>query len=176
MEHFERFLGRLLLDRNITDLSQRAYVLATVKHETGGKWKPVYERYNGDPVEYFTGKYEGRADLGNAEPGDGYRFRGRGRVQLTGRRNYDRLGERLGIDLISNPDDVMDEDVDYDIIALGMAEGLFTGKKLADYIIPGGTVDLINARRIVNWTDKAAVIAGYARSYQSLLTSIRNSA
>lgn len=49
-------------------------------------------------------EYEGRADLGNTQPGDGPRFKGRGFVQVTGRGNYLRAGAALGIDLVDNPD------------------------------------------------------------------------
>ena len=54
--------------------------------------------------EYASGaEYEGRADLGNIYPNDGVRFKGRGIFQLTGRDNYIRLGQILGIDLVGNP-------------------------------------------------------------------------
>lgn len=49
-------------------------------------------------------RYEGRVDLGNTQPGDGERFKGRGLLQTTGRTNYDRTGKALGVDLLSFPE------------------------------------------------------------------------
>ncbi len=59
--------------------------------------------------EYASGKaYEGRADLGNTEAGDGPRFKGRGLIQLTGRTNYQRYGKILHLDLIGDPGQAAD--------------------------------------------------------------------
>lgn len=81
-----------------TPLAQAAF-LANVGHESGGlHWLTEL----GD-VGYFQ-KYEGRRDLGNTEPGDGFKFRGRGVLQTTGRANYKSLSNHLGIDFIANPD------------------------------------------------------------------------
>ena len=49
-------------------------------------------------------KYEGRADLGNTEEGDGYRYRGRGALQITGRKNYAEAGIALGLPLVDAPE------------------------------------------------------------------------
>lgn len=54
--------------------------------------------------EYASGAaYEGRSDLGNNQPGDGKRFKGRGYIQLTGRANYVTVGNAIGVDLVNNP-------------------------------------------------------------------------
>lgn len=57
-----------------------------------------------DPREIAKILYEGRRDLGNTEPGDGWRFHGRGYFQYTGRENYTIYGEKFGVDLVRNPD------------------------------------------------------------------------
>lgn len=62
--------------------------------------------------------YEGRKDLGNTEPGDGKRFKGRGPIQLTGRANYRRFGNLLGEDLEKNPKRAADPDVGFRVAVM----------------------------------------------------------
>ncbi|NLU61290.1 hypothetical protein HCA61_03305 [Rhodococcus sp. HNM0563] len=55
--------------------------------------------------EYASGRaYEGRADLGNTQPGDGERYKGRGAIQVTGRHNYEELSRHTGVDFVANPE------------------------------------------------------------------------
>ena len=72
------------------------HFLAQVAHESGG-FNYVRELASGDA-------YEGRDDLGNTEPGDGPRYRGRGLIQITGRANYQSCGDGLGVDLVGEPE------------------------------------------------------------------------
>lgn len=62
--------------------------------------------------------YEGRVDLGNINPGDGARYKGRGPIQLTGRANYKRYGDLLGIDLEDNPEQASTPEVGFQIAGL----------------------------------------------------------
>ena len=64
------------------------------------QFQPICEM--GGP-EYLS-RYDGRADLGNTQPGDGERFKGRGFIQLTGRVNYDAAGQALGLFLVDSPE------------------------------------------------------------------------
>lgn len=73
-----------------------AHFVGQLAHESGGF---IYRE------EIASGAaYEGRADLGNTQKGDGVRFKGRGYIQLTGRANYRKFGKLIGIDLIKEPD------------------------------------------------------------------------
>lgn len=75
-----------------------AHFLAQALHETAGFH---YLAELGGPA-YFA-RYDGRRDLGNLQPGDGARFKGRGIFQLTGRSNYAAMAQRTGVDLIADP-------------------------------------------------------------------------
>jgi len=88
---------------------RRAAFLAQLAHESGELryWE-----------ELADGKaYEGRKSLGNTQPGDGPRYKGRGPIQLTGRANYRAAGQALGIDLENNPERARDVDVGFRVAA-----------------------------------------------------------
>ncbi|WP_139975339.1 hypothetical protein [Ochrobactrum sp. CGA5] len=174
--------------------NQLAYVLATVRHETGGKMKPVRENMNyraerilevfgakhsakvtkaeaqklaGNPQAlaervYGLGNPKKAAELGNTQKGDGYKYRGGGYEQRTGRRNFRRVG------LESNPDKIVDPAEAAHAVIKDMVEGNYTGAKLSDFITLQKS-DFTNARRVINGLDSAALIAGYARDYDDAL-------
>ena len=166
-------LGRQMeVDKEITDLRWAAYMLATVKHECANKWKPITEFGNRSYFDkYETGTTIGKR-LGNTVKGDGYKYRGRGYVQITGRANYDKLSKALNLpqdqNLIDYPDNALIPAVAYGIMSYGMRNGTFTGKDLHDYI-SGNTCDYKNARRIINGLDQCDLIKGYAEKFEQVL-------
>lgn len=77
-----------------------AHFMAQLIHETGG-FHYMEEIWGPTPAQ---ARYEGRDDLGNDQPGDGLRFKGRGPIQVTGRANYRRYGNLIGIGLEQHPE------------------------------------------------------------------------
>jgi len=168
----EKLLDFADVDQTITDLRWLAYMLATVKHECADTYHPIQERGHKSYFDkYETGTAIG-ARLGNTEQGDGYLFRGRGYVQITGRANYKRLSASLALpdndNLVTNPDRSLTPEIAYKIMSFGMVNGSFTGKKLKDYI-NSFQVDYKQARRIINVMDQADKIKDYAVKFESIL-------
>lgn len=135
---------------SVSDVRWTAYALATAFKETNRSMQPVREAYYlGEPhAENY------RRTLSY------YPFYGRGYVQLTWQANYKKLGDLVGIDLVANPDRVLESKIAADIMVRGMVGGLFTGRKLADYFSVTRD-DPVDARWIINGQDCAAEIAGY---------------
>lgn len=82
-------------------------------------------------------------------------------MQITGRRNYTDWSQRLGIDLVGNPDQAKNPRIAARILVEGMMRGTFTGRSLPDYV-GNGRADFNNPRRVVNGTDRAGSIASIA--------------
>jgi len=96
-------LNRAMLEYKITTPLRQAHFLAQLAHES--------DRFNA-LEEYASGAdYEWRDDLGNVYQGDGVHFKGRGLIQITGRNNYRRCGQALGVDLINHPKRLSDPDL-----------------------------------------------------------------
>lgn len=136
-----------------------AYALATAWHES--RLKPIEEWGKGKGKDYGKVNATGKAPYG------------RGLVQLTWHANYQRADDELGLGgkLAANYDLALDPAIAVQIMVRGMAKGWFTGKSLGTYIGNGNgdLSDFTDARRIINGTDKAALIAGYAVKIQDAL-------
>lgn len=144
-------------EEDIIDLHWRAYMLGTAYHETAHTMQPIAEYGHGHGHKYGI-------------PVNGHVYYGRGYVQLTWDYNYKTMGHILGVDLLNNPDLAMQPDIAGKIMLEGMIHGTFTGKALKDYFHEGH-VDFIGARHIINGTDRAKLIAGYAEQFLEDLTN-----
>ena len=96
-------------------------------------------------------------------------YYGRGLVQLTWNYNYEKMGKKLGIKLLENPDLALEVKNAIPILFIGMSVGIFTGKKFADYFSKTKE-DWVQARRIINGLDKAQLIADYAQRYYGAIS------
>jgi len=151
-------------DTEITDIRWLAYMLATVKHECADRWKPIEEFGKGKGYKY------GNPVTVTDPEGKQYTnvYYGRGYVQLTWDWNYRQFGNFLKNRLLYEPQLALDAEIAYQIMSYGMRHGSFTGAGLPKYINVTGC-DYVNARRIINGTDQAQRIAGYATKLEKVL-------
>jgi predicted chitinase len=172
-------------ERRGTPLKHAAYILATDYHETGGQMQPVKE------TVYASSKDRNPSDdtvirrldaawkagkLGSVRTPywrkdvDGKSWFGRSLVQITHKANYAKLGLLIGVDLVKDPSKALELSTAVQILFVGMELGSFTGRSLSDYITDG-RADYVGARRIINGTDKAEKIAGYALAFERALVA-----
>lgn len=135
-------------------LTHQAYLLSTCWHETAKTMQPIaeYGRGHGRLYGAPAGQY-------------GHIYYGRGYVQLTWLANYQKAGLATGRDLVQFPDQALDPDIAAQILVKGCEQGWFTGHRLADYS------NYTDMRRVINGTDKAGAIAGYARAFEKALNA-----
>lgn len=149
---------------NVTNKEQIAYILATAEHESDDFNAPGLEEYAS------WAAYEGRSDLWNINPGDGKKFKWRGYVQLTGRKNYTNYNTILHSEwlltgnqsIVTNPELVSNPEIAAFILVHGMINGTFTGKKLSSYVNESKQ-HWLSARKTVNGRDKMKKIATRAK-------------
>ena len=94
--HESVFLGRL--EENLNYSAERLVAVWPRRFTTADRARP----YARNPEKLANYVYAGR--MGNSEPGDGWRYRGRGLIQITGRSNYELIAELTGMDVVTTPD------------------------------------------------------------------------
>ncbi len=149
------------------DIRFLAYILATSFHETGGRMIAVREGFG--KSDAASRKIVSKYKYGKPDPETGHVYYGRGHVQLTHKENYRRMGDLVGVDLVNQPGLALDPELSVEILFEGMLLGVsgkgdFTGKSLEDYFTDK-IDDPVGARRIVNGTDKAQLIASYHKAF-----------
>ena len=138
--------------------SQWAYFLATLFHETNGTLEPVIEAY------WLSEEWR-KKNLRY------YPYYGRGFVQITWLKNYQIFSKLLGIDLVKTPELACNKEISFKIAVMGMKKGLFTGKKISDYVNEM-KCDYVSARKVINGTDKQSLVAKYAELFLNILSKM----
>jgi predicted chitinase len=168
--------------RKLADKRWLAYMLATGWHETAQHMQPVIEsRQPGEDTNpsvdeairrldraYAAGKMSWVKTVYWRKNANGLSYLGRGLPQLTHAANYKKLGDRLGIDLVAHPDWALEPQHAIPIMFVGMLEGLYTGRKLADYFNDTKD-DPYQARRIINGVESATTVKGHHTKFLAAL-------
>jgi len=159
------FLTAAISEFSIERPARTAAFLAQLAHESAQCrfmeeiWGPTAAQRRYEPPGRLA------ADLGNTEPGDGERFKGRGPIQITGRANYGRFGGLLGVDLIAEPERAARPEVAFRIA------GLYWSKKglneLADQVSPDAFREI--TRRINGGFNGLAEREGFYEKAKSVL-------
>lgn len=136
--------------------SHCAYILATAYHETAFRMRPVREglaKSNLGAIRAVTNLYDrGIISRNYALPhANGHSYYGRGLVQLTFIENYKKVGDLLGVDLVNNPDLMLQNEYSVPALVLGMEKGLFRRRRDLSMLpsLPSDD-EWINARDIIN--------------------------
>lgn len=154
-----------------------ANVLAQVARETGRRMAPVRETF-ADSDKQAIARLDAAFAKGQltwvSKPYWRSGYFGRGQIQITHEDNYKRLGAVLGVDLQGNPELALEPEVSAAIAVTGMRDGLFTGRKLAEFRFPDSldAPPSRNPRRIVNGPDGSdEQVAKYHRGFHRALVA-----
>lgn len=146
-----------------------AYGMATCFHETGARMVPVREGFAWSEAQ--ARRIVASRRYGKPVPPYGHVYYGRGDVQLTWADNYRDSSAEAGVDLLANPDAMLDPAISARILWRGLQDGRWNGLRLgiAHYLPDTRPDDLRGARRTVNVTDKWELIAGYHRKFMAAI-------
>ncbi len=148
--------------QEVNDIRQIAYCMATCYHECynwnlGYKGRMVQLKEMGGEKYLKSKKY--------------YPFYGRNPSHLTWKSNYEKEGQRLGLDLVKNPDIMLDINIGANSHVYCMKNGTYTSHKLSDYI-NANECDFKGARKIINPKDFKTfeTVAGYAEKFLAAMS------
>jgi len=149
---------------------QTAYALGTAAIESGPGGLGSHMTEMGSP-SYFS-QYDGR--MGNSTAGDGYTYRGRGYVQLTGKWSYNYWTNQIGQNLVQHPSLAATPDTAAEVLVEGMDRGSFrSGNSIQDYVNSSGS-NFVGARAVVNGGgDRAQSVANAATGFSSSMSGCR---
>lgn len=171
-EDFNGFVDKLKNDPDISDVRWAAYMLATAYIETAYSFNPVSESGKGAGRDYAQEVEVTDVDGIRGKKNGKYKnvYYGRGYVQLTWDYNYKKVGAAIGqgTKLYINPDLALDKEIAYKVASFGMRNGSFSGHKLSQFLNSSKT-DYLNARSIINGTDRNKEIAEIAKRIELLL-------
>lgn len=177
VDGINRYVDAMDQDKGIT-YAQAAYVLATVWHETDAKMSPIEEYGKGKGRVYGTWYKNSKGQLYSFKNGSRdsvylqseypHLYYGRGDTQNTWYDNYEKLSKVFNVDFLQHPELLLTEEWSTKATIYSMKVGLYTGRKLSDYIYQSKK-DFVNARRIINGTDRANKIAKYAEIFEYAL-------
>lgn len=175
VDGLNQLLGAWELDGDGDD-RKLANVLAQTFHETGGRMVPVREAFADSDAQAIR-RLDAAMAAGRLRQVRRPYWRagwfGRGPVQVTHETNYRKVGDALGVDLIANPGLLLDPVIGARSAVVGMMRGLFVSGQKLDRYFNDTTDDPEGARRIVNGTDKASLIAGYHRAFLDSIKAAR---
>lgn len=160
------YLSAAMKEFKIADERLAAAIVATIAVET-----PDFNAYDEPQARFNTDhqpfdKYEGRQSLGNTQTGDGARFRGRGYLGLTGRSNYTKMSERLGLGtrLIDSPEDAKSPEVAARVVCAYFVDRL---QRFQDALEKN---DLVAVRRLV--AGSTSQLEPFTAAYTKILAKL----
>ena len=141
-------------NNSLFTVQQLAYIFATIFHETAGTMRPIKEAF------WMTEEWR-KKNLRY------FPYYGRDFVHTTWSTNYGKFSKVVGVDLVKYPERISEPKIAMQILIHGFQNGTWTGKKLSDYINAKKCL-YVAARKCINGTDKAELIATYATKFETI--------
>lgn len=156
-------------------LKQACFLLSVVLSETNRKMLPKEEdEYSDFYIQMYD--IEGLRPtvamrMGNTVAGDGEKYKQRGFLPVLGKTNYKTIGATIGVDLVQNPEKLMELDIASKALVKGVFEGTYTGYPLSKFINTRST-DYTNACRASKGLENAKKISFMAQQLEKVLKEV----